>query len=75
MDREKWLATQRKSFPFNLSLLSIFGMCFMGVLLALCHPARNFFSDGNLILCMLTTTLLSLVAFYLADKGIEEFKM
>lgn len=49
-------------------------MCFLGVLLALCHPARSFFSDGNLILCMVTTTLLSIAAFYLTDVGIGEFK-
>ena len=74
MDKEMWKDSQRKSFPFNLSLLSIFFLCVCGLFIAGMHPARNIFSDYNLIACIGTTTLVSIVAFYLTDKGIVEFK-
>ena len=74
MDKEMWLASQRKSFPFNLSLFSIFLLCIGGLALACMHPARNIFSDYNLVACIGSTTLLSIVAFYLTDRGIIEFK-
>jgi len=74
MDKDLWLASKRKSFPFNLSLLSIFMLCIGGIILACMHPARNIFSDYNLVACIVSTTLLSIVAFYLTDRGITEFK-
>ena len=57
-----------------MSLLSVFGICVGGIGLASMHPARNIFSDYNLLTCMATTTLLSLAAYWLTDKGILEFK-
>ena len=74
LEKEIWLASQRKLFPFNTSLLMIFSLCILGILLALCHPARILFTDFNLLKCMATTTLFSLLAFVLTDAGILEFK-
>ena len=74
MDKVIWLASKRKHLPFNLSLFSVFALCALGVLLASLHPARNIFSDYNLLACIATTTVLSLVAFVLTDSGIDEFK-
>ena len=61
-------------FPFNLSLMHVFAMLTLGILLASLHPARNIFSDYNMVACITTTTVLSLVAFIMTDSGIEEFK-
>jgi len=74
MDKEIWLSSQRKSFPFYMSLLTIILLCILGISVALCHPARILFTDSNLLKCMATTTLFSLLAFVLTDAGIIEFK-
>ena len=74
MDKVIWQASQRKSFPFNLSLLAIFSICTLGVILACLHPARNIFSDYNLVACIAVTTVMSIFAYKLTDSGIVEFK-
>ncbi len=52
----------------------MFSMCGIGILVASMHPARAIFTDYNLIACIATTTLLSIVAYFMTDKGIGEFK-
>ena len=49
-------------------------LCVVGVVLACMHPARSISSDYNLVACIGSTTLLSIVAFYLTDRMIVEFK-
>lgn len=53
---------------------TVFGICALGVIAAGMHPARNIFADYNLVACLASSTLLSIVAFYLTDAGIGEFK-
>ena len=55
-------------------MFSIFAICGGGILLASMHPARAFFNDYNLIACITTTSLLSIVAYFLTDAGIGEFR-
>lgn len=57
-----------------MSLLTIFFICVLGLALACMHPAKNFFTDYNLVACIGSTTLFSIFAFYLTDAGINEFK-
>ena len=76
MDPVIWNASMRKKFPFNLSLLTVFSICMLGLFISILLPIDNthILKDYNFIACISTTTLLSIFAFYLTDKGINEFK-
>ena len=76
MDDVIWNASQRKSCPYNLSLLSIFSLCLFGLLIVISLPLKSqgILSEYNLMACIATTTFFSIIAFYLTDKGISEFK-
>ena len=74
MDGELWQKSQERRFPFNASLLTVLGLCALGVGITCMLPARSILSDYNLVACCLTTTLLSVLAFYMTDALIVEFK-
>ena len=54
--------------------MTIFLICDLGIIVACMHPARNIFKDYNLVACIATTTVFSVIAFCLTDAGISEFK-
>lgn len=48
----------------------------LGLIAVIMIPMKNttILSDYNLVACISTTTLFSIIAFYITDKGIGEFK-
>lgn len=74
MDPELWRQSNRTSFPYNFSLLTIFGVSIAGIGLAMLHPVKSILDDYSLMVQVVVTTLISIVAYYLTDAFIVEFK-
>ena len=75
MDQVTWFASSRKAFPFNISLLSnLLLLVCLAVMAGVCPFGTPLIGNHHFIVCLLTTLVISFMAFHSTDKLIESTK-
>lgn len=74
MDEKIWLASQRKSFPFNFNLTQIIAISLATPVVMFFLPSSSNSINWRTTQMLLTTLVISIFAYFLAKSLINRFK-